>query len=106
MWPVGPSCEDTVDTTVTAAAGVAVSCAGASKKSKADVDVGVMGAGEKAETGVEADSVANRSTVGSEAGEASLLSPGIRIMRNIKKPQNKTSPAAIQRVRLLLFMYQ
>jgi hypothetical protein len=71
---------------------------------KAEVAVGVTGAGENAERGVEAASVANRSMVGGEAGVVKRLKPGKRKAINSKKPQNKTSPAVIQSVRLLVFI--
>ena len=65
-----------------------------------DVAVGVIVAVVFSGRGVEADSVASRSTVGSEAGASIRPRPETRITAKIKKPQNTTSPAAIQRVRL------
>ena len=101
---MGPSTDETVGIPVAPVAGVAVCWAGGSEKLKAEVVVGWVGAGENAESGVEADSVANRSMVGSEAGEASLLGLETNTRMSTKKPQNKISPAAIQRVRLLVVM--
>ena len=81
-------------------------CTGGSEKSNGEVEVGMTGAGEKPVEGVEADSVASRSMVGSGAETVSLPNPLTRTTMKTKKPQNKTSPAAIQRVRLFLIMCQ
>lgn len=71
---------------------------------KAEVAVGTTGAGEKAESGVEAESVANRSMVGGEAGFLNRPNPDTRKTTKSKKPQNKTRPTTIQRVRLFVFI--
>ena len=86
--------------------GVLVCSAGGSEKSKADVEVGVMGTGENAARGVDADSVANRSMVGGDAGPDNLPNLDTRKVTNSKKPQAKTSPAAILRERFLLIILQ
>ena len=98
MWPVGASPAETDGIAVTSAA-VGSPCKVGSKKSNAEVDVGVIGAGEKAETGVEADSVANKSMVGSVAG-ADRRVPTHKVLTRNKKPQNKISPTAMIRVRV------
>ena len=63
-------------------------------------------AGEKSVGGVAADSVANRSMVGGDAGPDNLPNLDTRKVTNSKKPQAKTSPAAILRERFLLIILQ
>lgn len=70
--------------------------------SNADVAVGVIIAGGFVESGVEADSVANRSIVGRESGAVTRPNPNVKIPKNTTKPQTNISPAAIQSVRVLL----
>jgi len=109
MWPLGPSCEETVGTleaSVAPATGVSVCWTGCSEKSNGEVGVGWIGAGEKPESGVEAHSVSNRAMVGSELGVAMRPKPETTNVTSNKKPQNKTSPAAIQSGRLFVFMSQ
>ena len=107
MCPIGASCEETVGTAVPSAAGVSA-CTGGSEKSNAEVAVGVMDAGENAELGVEAESVANRSMVGAGAGAVRRV-PNHKALTSNKKPQNAISPTAMIRLRvlfdILLFYY-
>lgn len=101
-WPILRGNRRYAGTSVMFATGVSVCWTGCSEKSKGEVAVGWIGAGEKAESGVEAASVANRSIVGVEAGETRRPNPDTTKVTNNKKPQNKTSPAAIQSVRLFV----
>jgi hypothetical protein len=109
IWPVGASADETVGTTGTAVApapGVSVVPTGGSEKSNGEVGVGWSGAGENPARGVEAASVANRSIVGGASGAARFPTPKTTRVINIKKPQSKKSPAAIQRGRLFIFIPQ
>ena len=102
MWPVGSSWEETGGTPVPS--GTEGVWAG-SEKLNSEVAVELMGSEEMAEPGVEADSVANRSTVGGEAGEARRLRPPKSIPTKSKNPHERTIPTIIQKVRLLIFMF-
>ena len=63
-----------------------------------------MGAGENAETGVEAESVANRSMVGGDAGDVTRPIPNAKIPIRTTKPQNKISPTVMMMVRLFFLV--